>query len=191
LPEAQSAAVVQTTGQEALDPAQRYGAQVGAPEVPFARTVQVPFADAPSAAEQTSHEPLQPASQQKPSTQLPDEHSPAPPQAEPFVFLVTQLEPLQKFPDAQSVEVVHDAPQLALPPVQRYGAHDGEPELPDESTVQVPLAEAPSAAEQTSQEPLQAVPQQKPSTQLPELHWFAAVQAEPVAFFATQLDPLQ
>jgi hypothetical protein len=57
--------------------------------------VQVPLALAPSEAAQTSHEPEHPASQQKPSTQLPEEHSPALAHALPFDFLVTQLVPLQ------------------------------------------------------------------------------------------------
>jgi hypothetical protein len=95
LPDAQSAAVAHVAGHDELAPEHKYGAHDGAPAEPFAMTVHVPFADAPRAAEQTSHEPLQPASQQKPSTQLPDEHSPAAEHAVPFVFFETQLEPLQ------------------------------------------------------------------------------------------------
>jgi hypothetical protein len=57
--------------------------------------LHVPFAAAPSAAEQTSHEPLQAVSQQKPSTQLPEEHSVFRVQLCPFGSCGTQLVALQ------------------------------------------------------------------------------------------------
>jgi len=52
--------------------------------------------------------------------------------------------------------------------------------------VQVPLTVAPSAAEHTSQPPLQAVLQQKPSAQKPLVHWPAAEQLEPGPSFGEQ-----
>jgi hypothetical protein len=56
--------------------------------------------------------------------------------------------------------------QLALVPLQTRGEHEGFwPGLPAGSTVQVPLAEAPSAAEQTSQPPEQRELQQRLSAQ--------------------------
>jgi hypothetical protein len=63
-------------------------------------------------------------------------------------------------PEAQSVEVTHVVPQLALDPVHWYGAHDGMPVVPLPSNVQVPFAEAPSDAAHTSHEPPQPVSQQ-------------------------------
>jgi hypothetical protein len=39
--------------------------------------------------------------------------------------------------------------------------------------------------------PPQAALQHTPSTQLPEVHWLAAVQAAPFAIFAVQVEPLQ
>lgn len=53
-------------------------------------------------------------------------------------------------------------------------------------TVQVPLAEAPSALEQTSQLPEQAELQHRPSAQNPEAHWVPAVQDPPSASTGTQ-----
>jgi hypothetical protein len=47
--------------------------------------------------------------------------------------------------------------------------------------VQVPLVDAPSAAEQTSHEPAHALLQQNPSTQLPLVHCELDEQLEPVA----------
>jgi hypothetical protein len=77
--------------------------------------------------------------------------------------------------------------QAALDPLHRYGEQEGEePPPPLATVVQVPLAEAPSAVEQASQPPAQALSQQKPSTQLPVAHWLLAVQAVPWDFFAEQ-----
>jgi hypothetical protein len=54
--------------------------------------------------------------------------------------------------------------------LQTYGLQLGEPVEPAGRFVQVPLAVAPSAAEQTSQAPVQAALQQNPSEQLPDAH---------------------
>jgi hypothetical protein len=59
------------------------------------------------------------------------------------------------------------------------------------STVQLPLLDAPSDTAQTLQLPLQAVLQQKPSTQLPEEHWRFDVHVLPVAFAVEQTPELQ
>ncbi len=52
--------------------------------------------------------------------------------------------------------------------------------------MQVPLAEAPSAAAHTSHPPLHALLQQKPSTQFPDVHWALLVQACPVGSVGVQ-----
>ena len=59
----------------------------------------------------------------------------------------------------------------------------GTPVLPALTKVQVPTV---PARLQASHAPPQAVLQQTPSTQLPEVHSLAAAQAVPLAFFATQ-----
>lgn len=66
--------IVQVVGQAPFAaPSQRNGLQEGfCPVLPEARSVQVPFAEAPAAAEQTSHPPLHALSQQTPSAQKPD-----------------------------------------------------------------------------------------------------------------------
>jgi hypothetical protein len=69
--------------------------------------------------------------------------------------------------------------------------HEGEGVAWLGAVLHVPFAVAPSAAEQTSHEPLQAVSQQKPSTQLPELHWRFVEQDCPFASSGTQAEPLQ
>jgi hypothetical protein len=53
--------------------------------------------------------------------------------------------------------------------------------------VHVPFADAPSEAAHTSQAPPQLVLQQKPSTQLPLVHWTLLVQAFPLASVPVQL----
>jgi hypothetical protein len=57
--------------------------------------------------------------------------------------------------------------------------------------VHAPFAVAPSAAEHTAHEPVQAVLQQKPSTQLPDSHWRPSVQAPPFASGPTHTPPWQ
>jgi hypothetical protein len=47
------------------------------------------------------------------------------------------------------------------------------------------------AIEQAEHLPVHVPSQQKPSTQLPVAHWFAAVQAVPVVFLAAQVVPEQ
>ena len=55
----------------------------------------------------------------------------------------------------------------------------------------VPLAPPVRAAEQAVHVPVQALLQQTPSTQKPEVHSRVAAQAAPFAFFATQLGVAQ
>jgi hypothetical protein len=52
--------------------------------------------------------------------------------------------------------------------------------------VQMPSEVAPSTAEQASQAPLQAVPQQTPSTQNPDAHWEMRLQGAETACAGTQ-----
>jgi hypothetical protein len=89
LPLAQSEDEAQVLGQLAVEPRQRYGAQLGDP--PPLTLVQVPLAAAPSAALHTSQLPEQALLQQKPSTQLPLEHWTAAEQAAPCASLPTHL----------------------------------------------------------------------------------------------------
>ncbi len=89
----QFASEVQVDGQVAALAPHTYGAHVGRP-APL--TIEhVPFAGAPSAAEHALQAPLQAASQQKPSTQLPVAHWFPVVQTAPFVSLDTQTLPLQ------------------------------------------------------------------------------------------------
>jgi hypothetical protein len=60
----------------------------------------------------------------------------------------------------QFASLVHFVAHTVLMPSQRFGAHVGEPGLFNAATVHRPLDVAPSAAEQTSQEPPQAELQQ-------------------------------
>jgi hypothetical protein len=111
---------------------------------------------------------------------MPDPHSFAAPQDPPRLFFVVQVPSKQKPVDAQSVSAEQDVPQLACVPSQRAGAQLGVPGVFAAATVQVPFRLAPRENAQTSQEPSQAVSQQKPSAQFPEPHCFASVQAMPV-----------
>jgi ribonuclease E len=75
------------------------------------------------------------------------------------------------------------APPAAQAPVLPHGgaATQRASAVPAVAAAQVPLAPPVLAAEQAVQAPVQAVLQQNPSTQLPEAHWLAAVQAAPLA----------
>src|SRR5439155_1507747 len=94
LPLVQSVLLAQVAGQ-ALVPLHSYGEQLGEPVAPPARLVQVPLAEAPAATEHASHEPLQAALQQYPSTQLPLEHWLLAVHATPCAFLAAQVVTLQ------------------------------------------------------------------------------------------------
>ena len=81
--------------------------------------------------------------------------------------------------------------QVPLPvqvPVLPQGgaATQRESAAPAVTLEQVPLAAPVLAFEQAVQAPVQTVLQQNPSTQAPDAHWLAAVQAVPVALLATQ-----
>jgi hypothetical protein len=85
------------------------------------------------------------------------------------------------------------APPAAQAPVLPHGgaATQRESVVPAASAEQVPLVPPVLAAEHAVQAPVQAVLQQNPSTQLPEVHWLAAVHAVPFAAFAVQVVPEQ
>ena len=74
------------------------------------------------------------------------------------------------------MQVIGHAP--ALPPHTK-GTQLGMPLAPAGRYVQVPFALAPRPWAHTSQPPVQAALQQKPSLQKPERHWLAVVQAVP------------
>ena len=68
------------------------------------------------------------ALQQTPSAQIPDVHCRLSAQVAPLFCAGAQVpDELQKSPVWQLVSAVHVVGQLAEFPVQRYGAHDGEP----------------------------------------------------------------
>ncbi len=60
--------------------------------------------------------------------------------------------------------------------------------LPEATGLQVPAL---PVTLQASQEPPHAVLQQKPSTQLPLMHWLAVVQLPPLGFWLVQTPPTQ
>jgi hypothetical protein len=68
-PAAQPASFAQLVGHAAFTPSQTSGKQVGVPAEPAATGVHVPSTLAPSDFAHTSHAPLHPALQQKPSAQ--------------------------------------------------------------------------------------------------------------------------
>jgi len=72
------------------------------------------------------------------------------------------------------------APQYVIP----HSLPGSDPEL---NVVQVPVTAAPLAVEQAWQVPSHAVPQQTPSAQKLDAHWFAAAWAR----FVVQVPPLQ
>jgi hypothetical protein len=74
LPAEQSVSAAQVTGQDFEPPAQRYGAQTGAPTLPGGSAVQTPSAVAPAEAEQTLQPAEQVSLQQVPFAQRPVEH---------------------------------------------------------------------------------------------------------------------
>jgi hypothetical protein len=92
------------------------------------------------------------------------------------------------FPDAHCASAVQLVGHVAAAPLHRYGVHDGLPALPAVAFVHVPSDPATLHASHAFPH---ALLQQYPSTQFPLVHWPAAVQVLPFAFFATQLVPLQ
>jgi hypothetical protein len=83
---------------------------------------------------------------------------------------------------------VQEDGQVAVLPLHTYGEQLGLPVEPEDMLVQVPKE---PVRLQASHAPAQAVLQQRPSTQLPEVHWLAAVQVVPLDCFTTQVPPLQ
>jgi hypothetical protein len=62
---------------------------------------------------------------------------------------------------------------------------------PSSTLLHAPFAAPVSAAEHAWQAPLQVVSQQKPSTQKPLAHWLDEAHAEPFAYLATHVLPVQ
>ena len=129
---------------------------------------QMPSALAPSAMAHTSQAPAQAESQQSESEQKPVWHSAATPQLAPSALSGTQAPEMQAEPAAQwegTEQVVGQAEPAAR---QRYGEQEG---LPGPLTcAHTPLEVAPAETLQALHAPLQALLQQKPSTQAPEAH---------------------
>ena len=116
--------------------------------------------------EQIWHAPEQADEQHTFETQKPEAHCVPPVQAEPLASCGVQVDELQKLPGAQSLSKLQRLGQLACVPEQTYGAHAGlEPGPPFDASVHWP-----GVTLQTSQPPEQAVWQQTPSVQKPELH---------------------
>jgi hypothetical protein len=75
------------------------------------------------------------------------------------------------------------AGQVDAVPPQTYGAHEGAPA--PVTTVQVPSAEAPREAAQTSQASPQVELQHFPSEQWVVVHWLSPEQVPPPVIFGT------
>ena len=85
----------------------------------------------------------------------------------------------------------HAARHAAEVPLQYVRPHSLAGSALAATVVHVPFADAPCPAAHAWQVPEQAVLQQKPSTQKPEVHWLAPLQAVPCTFFAVQVPALQ
>jgi hypothetical protein len=176
---------VQEDGHEADVPLHTYGEQLGLPVEPEDMLVQVPREPARL---QASQAPEQAVLQHTPSTQLPLAHWVPAAHAVPLGWSATQTPPLQLEPVTHWVLEVQLVGQLLDVPLHRYGEQLGLPVEPDDMLVQVPSE---PVRLQASHAPEQAVLQQRPSTQLPEVHWLAPVQVAPLVCFTTQVPPLQ
>ena len=82
-------------------------------------------------------------------------------------FWLVQTPLKQVLPAVHWVSLVHEVGQLADEPLQRNGAQVGLPVLPEATGLHVPTL---PVWLQESQEPLHAVLQHTPSTQLPLPH---------------------
>jgi hypothetical protein len=142
-----------------------------------------------AAAEQAMQVEVHALLQQTESTQNPLTHCAVELQAPPFGFFAVQVPASQKKPDAQPASLVQVVGQLALvPPQSSAEGHAGSPGVPAEAFPHVPTAPVRS---HRSHEPVHAVLQQTPSTQLPPAHWLPPVQVAPTAFFTTHAPPTQ
>jgi hypothetical protein len=151
----------------------------------------VPLAVAPSAAEHTSQRPAQAVLQQYPSLHEPEAHTRQPDslQSPPALALHVAACALRSkhWPFAEQYALLAQPPsvvqlvgQLAWP-AHTYGAHAGlAPALPAGRTVHTPSAEAPALCEHTSQPPLHAELQQRPSAQKPLAQLAASVHVCPL-----------
>ncbi len=137
---------------------------------------------APWATLQASQAPPQAVSQQTPSAQKFELHSPAAPQLTPLAFFAAHQVPLHQVPDghplAQGIGQSASVPLHTTAPPQA-----GLPGSPEGAGPQVP-AWAPS---QRSQEPAQALLQQTPSAQKPLRHWAPAAQVAPFPLSGVQV----
>jgi hypothetical protein len=154
--------------------------------VPAVEMVQLPTLPTVLQASQAPpHAPLQ----QTPSAQKPEVHWLPPPQEAPSTFFAVQVPPApQKNPALQSASAAQAARQAEALPSHQVLPHSLEGSVRAPSGVQAP--EVPERL-QASQVPPQAALQQTPSAQLPEAHWFPALQAWPSGPFATQLPEAQ
>jgi hypothetical protein len=117
-PDAQSPSTVQPVLHAAEVPEQRPGAH-SAGDAVFGSTVHVPFAVAPRATEQTSHEPEHAESQHTPSTHAPVAHCRPRVHAPPFASCTTHAPAvLQNAFGAQLVSAVHEVAHVPEVPVQ-------------------------------------------------------------------------
>jgi hypothetical protein len=176
---------VQLVGHAAERPLHRYGAHDGLPAPPAGTLVQVPSVPLRLHA---LHAPAQAPLQQVPSTQFPLVHSPPLVHVTPFACFIVQAVPLQKYPATHCPSSVQLVGHAAATPLHRYGAHGGLPAPPMGTFVQVPSCPLRLHA---SHPPPQALSQQRPSAQLPLVHWPTLVQVAPFASFGTHAVPLQ
>ncbi len=92
-------------------------------------------------------------------------------------------------PQATVFAACVQAPAPLQVPVLPQGGLAAQP--PCGSATVPTLAQVPPAPVQTWQTGQLALPQQRPSTQFPLLHWLAPLHVAPLACFATQAPPLQ
>jgi hypothetical protein len=173
-PAAQSASPPQLVGQDALEPLQTYAPHVDG--VPCATGLHVPALPVRS---QRSHAPPHAVSQHTESAQLPEVHSVPSVHAPPSPFRPIQTFVVQVAPGAQLPGPAHVVPHAALVPLQRNGAHDGEPGAVAGCTAQCP------AALQVSHAPPHAASQHTESAQKPDWQALPAAQALPSVRFGT------
>jgi hypothetical protein len=109
-----------------------------------------------------------------------------------------QTAPLHWYGEHEDTAPAAHAPALqscgpvTVATVHEPAAHSASGSVLAETLEHVPFAVPVLAAEQALQVPVQLLLQQKPSMQLPLLHWLPVpVQARPCAFFAVHVEPAQ
>lgn len=175
----QFASLAHESGQPALVPLHRYGAQLGLPGPVVA--MQVPTEPLTLHALQA---PVHAKLQHTPSTQRPEAHWLSLAHDVPFARRGRHRPDWQENPSAHTASLAHDAGHEVLLPLQTKAAHEGEPAEPAGLGVQVPLS-------QLSHAPAQLELQHTPLTQFPEVHCEALAHAAPLPPLLTHAPAVQ